>query len=135
MELVAFDTASEAQNTRWTSTDYLNDFFILEQDGKVKLHMLRIDFEMQKLGVLVTNKFLWTSGVACSKKDPVDKTKGKCKSATWCSTKKVSKLNYTLTRSKKKDENCLALDIKTKKLIVANCKNTGLAFCEVINKS
>jgi len=85
---------------------------------------------MQNWVFLESHEILWTSGVACSSKDP-GKAKGKCKSATWCSTKKVSKLNYTLIKSKKKDENCLALDIKTKKLIVANCKNTGVAICEV----
>jgi len=128
MELMAFDTATEAQNRAWADTEYLNNYFNLSKLGKVKNKCNF--FRVQNWVFLVTHEILWTSGVACSSKDP-GKDKGKCKSATWCSTKKVTKVNHTLKRSKKKDENCLALDIKTKKLIVANCKNKGIAFCEV----
>jgi len=76
---------------------------------------------------------LWTSGVPCSIEDggKTGKNKGKCKTATWCSTKTVSKLNYTLTKSKNKEENCLAMDMNKKKLVVSNCKNTGFVVCEV----
>jgi len=125
MELMAFDTALEAKNSQWSDKKYLKS-----QLSDEDLRKVEILFYMSNLMViLVTTAAIWTSGVACSTKDP-GKAKGKCKTVTWCSTKTVSKLNYTL-HAKKKGENCLALDLKTKKLVVSNCKNKGIVFCEV----
>jgi len=76
---------------------------------------------------------LWTSGVACSEKDPGKKT-GKCTTATWCSTKTVTKLKYALSPSKKNGANCLALDYNSKKLKATDCSKKGIVFCEASSK-
>jgi len=74
---------------------------------------------------------LWTSGVpnVANGKKRANFTK-----VTWCSTKTVTKLSYTLPKPKKTVPQCVGMDIKQKKLIAADCNNKGIVFCEVIRK-
>jgi len=128
MELMAFDTKLEMKERLWTDQYVLKTQLLI--DLKDPCSFLIVDiFSVSVINFVnssVPSTFLWTSGVPCSSGDA-----GKCASVTWCSTKSVTKLKYNLTPSKKKEENCLALDTITKKLINVDCSKKGIVFCEV----
>jgi len=119
MKVLALDTFLEFNNTDWLKKSFVASHLFPDETQQQQDMPANQDFEI-----------LWTSGVACSKKDPGKKT-GKCTTATWCSTKTVSKLKYALSPSEKLGGSCLALDYKVKQLKVTDCIKKGIVFCEV----